>query len=98
MRKMLIGVLTVALVVGVGLGTASSAGAAISYPAVGGKWDSGADTKDVWSHYYHASRVHKSSTYGRNGLRSTGWVAAGSWSYQWDEVRLFGNKAYYDVK
>ncbi|WP_264029336.1 lactococcin 972 family bacteriocin [Cellulosimicrobium sp. SH8] len=90
-------VLSATLVLGVTLGAAGPAGAAISYPSVGGRWDHGADTKDVWSHYYHPSLIHKSSTYGQNGLRSSGWFRANTTSYQWDEVRLFGNKAYYDV-
>ncbi|MCO7274813.1 MULTISPECIES: lactococcin 972 family bacteriocin [Cellulosimicrobium] len=98
MRKVMTAVITATLAAGVALGAAGPASATISYPSVGGTWDHGADAKDVWSHYYHGSRVHKSSTYGENGLRSSGWVSAGKWSYQWDEVRWFGNKAYYDVK
>ncbi|WP_454295248.1 lactococcin 972 family bacteriocin [Salana multivorans] len=64
----------------------------------GGRWDHGADAKDVWSHYDHDTKVHKSSTYGEDGLVSSGWYSAGERSICIQGARLYGNKAYYDFK
>lgn len=97
MKKFMASAAIAALVVGISLGATAPANAAITYPS-GGTWDSGANAKEVWSLYHHPSKVHNASTYGHNGLRNSGWHAKGLWAAQYDEVRWFGNKSYYNIK
>ena len=64
----------------------------------GGYWDRGADNKDVWSFYDHATKVHKASTLGREGTKSSGWIQPGKRAISIQLVKLSGNRAYYDFK
>ncbi|MFF7247693.1 lactococcin 972 family bacteriocin [Embleya sp. NPDC008237] len=71
---------------------ATPAIATIDYPS-GGTWDHGAGTATVWSHYYHPSVCHGSTSVGTYTERAS--AAAGSWSYTSATAKLSGNESYY---
>ncbi|GAA1864511.1 hypothetical protein GCM10009751_23280 [Myceligenerans crystallogenes] len=85
------------LALGLAIGAAAPASATITYPPEGGRWNHGADADTVWSIYYHPSKIHKASTYGASGSKSSGWKSSNTTASCVDGARLFGNKAYYDV-
>lgn len=52
----------------------------------------------MWSFYDHATKVHKASTLGREGTKSSGWIQPGKRAISIQLVKLSGNRAYYDFK
>lgn len=63
----------------------------------GGTWNYGVDDKQVWSNYYHASKVHKSSVIGYT-THSSAWTSPKYWSYSSASKSAFTNKSYYDIR
>lgn len=65
--------------------------------ASGGTWNYGVNETVVWSNYYHASKVHKSSVIGYT-THSSAWTSPKYWSYSSASKSGFTNKAYYDIR
>ncbi|QJW37590.1 lactococcin 972 family bacteriocin [Cellulosimicrobium protaetiae] len=80
MRKIITAVCTVALAVGMGLGTAGPAAAGLEYRD-GGKWYWQYTTMILESNYYHASKTHRSSVKTPHELVRSPWKSGGLWSY-----------------
>lgn len=82
---------------GVILGTSVPALASVDYVG-GGRWDYGTGGGKVWSNYYHANKVHKSSVQGKSFV-SSGWKKAGTTSYASAADRWYAvDQSYWDVQ
>jgi len=80
MRKLVTAACSVALAVGMGLGTAGPAAAGLEYRD-GGKWYWQYTTMILESNYYHASKTHRSSVSTPYETVRSAWKAKGVWSY-----------------
>lgn len=75
----------------------SSISPRITEYAGGGTWDHGISIDQVWSNYYHGTKIHGSTAENTNGQYFSGWKDPGVWSYKSIKASLWGNKVYWKV-